>query len=105
VVAAPLPKLPLDISIRVHWMSINGKQPIISENPDIISKSDMTIDPMKALTKKRYNLDSSKIKSSNPHELSLEQQIFYKEITEACVSSEKQTRQVYLLTLFVFILI
>jgi hypothetical protein len=27
-------------------LSINGKQPIISENPDIISKSDMTIDPV-----------------------------------------------------------
>jgi hypothetical protein len=26
---------------------------------------------MKSLTKKRYNLDASKIKTSNPHELSL----------------------------------
>jgi hypothetical protein len=70
VVAAPLPKLPLDISIRgkifsnsekiikknslVHWMSINGKQPIISENPDIISKSDMTIDPVST---KKYAIE------------------------------------------------
>ena len=69
---------------------------------------------MKSLTKKRYNLDASKIKPSNPHELSLvrkiidfenilsncaidrfqEQQIYYKEITEACVGSEEQKRQV-----------
>ncbi len=70
---------------------------------------------MKSLTKKRYNLDASKIKTSNPHELSLvrqiriypnefviffdfqEQQIYYKEITEACVGSEEQKRQVYLI--------
>ncbi|CAF1446762.1 unnamed protein product [Adineta ricciae] len=96
VIAAPMPKLPLDVSIRTHWLAIEGKQPTINENPEIISKVDQTtdsLDPMKSLTKKRYNLDASKIKTSNPHELSLEQQIYYKEITEACVGSEEQKRQ------------
>jgi transcription initiation factor TFIID subunit 6 len=96
VITAPLPKIPLDISIRTHWLAIEGKQPTINENPEIISKADLTadsLDPMKSLTKKRYNLDASKIKTSNPHELSLEQQIYYKEITEACVGSEEQKRQ------------
>ncbi|CAF3598375.1 unnamed protein product [Rotaria sp. Silwood1] len=95
VITAPLPKVPLDISIRTHWLAIEGKQPTINENPEIISKADLTadsLDPMKSLTKKRYNLDASKIKTSNPHELSLEQQIYYKEITEACVGSEEQKR-------------
>ncbi|CAF1381193.1 unnamed protein product [Rotaria sordida] len=96
VITAPLPKVPLDFSIRTHWLAIEGKQPTINENPEIISKADLTadsLDPMKSLTKKRYNLDASKIKTSNPHELSLEQQIYYKEITEACVGSEEQKRQ------------
>jgi len=96
VITGPLPKLPLDISIRTHWLAIEGKQPTINENPEIISKADLTadsLDPMKSLTKKRYNLDASKIKSSNPHELSLEQQIYYKEITEACVGSDEPKRQ------------
>jgi len=96
IITAPMPKVPLDISIRTHWLAIEGKQPTINENPEIISKADLTadpLDPMKSLTKKRYNLDASKIKTSNPHELSLEQQIYYKEITEACVGSEEQKRQ------------
>ncbi|CAF4278369.1 unnamed protein product [Rotaria sp. Silwood2] len=74
VITAPLPKVPLDISLRTHWLAIEGKQPTINENPEIISKADLTadsLDPMKSLTKKRYNLDASKIKTSNPHELSL----------------------------------
>ncbi len=74
-----------------HWLAIEGKQPTVNENPEIISKADLTadsLDPvrvlkagflkfiliyfkMKSLTKKRYNLDASKIKTSNPHELSL----------------------------------
>ena len=49
---------------------------------------------MKALVKKRHNLDSTKIKPSDPHELSLEQQIYYKAITEACVGLEDQKREV-----------
>jgi transcription initiation factor TFIID subunit 6 len=96
VITAPMPKIPLDVSIRTHWLAIEGKQPTVNENPEIISKADLTadsLDPMKSLTKKRYNLDASKIKTSNPHELSLEQQIYYKEITEACVGSEEQKRQ------------
>ncbi len=78
---------------KAHWLAIEGKQPTINENPEIISKADLTadsLDPvrhlkkkfffskyifqMKSLTKKRYNLDSSKIKTSNPHELSLVRQ-------------------------------
>ena len=79
-------------STSAHWLAIEGKQPTINENPEIISKADQTsdsLDPVrhligslfvnsseslsqtKSLTRKRYNLDSSKIKTSNPHELSL----------------------------------
>jgi transcription initiation factor TFIID subunit 6 len=96
VITSALPKLPLDISIRAHWLGIDGKQPTIPENPEVISRSDLTadsLDPMKVLVKKHCNLDSSKIKSPNPHELSLEQQIYYKEITEICVGLEEQKRQ------------
>lgn len=74
MITAPLPKVPLAVSIRTHWLAIEGKQPTINENPEIITKSDLNtdpLDPMKSLTKKRYNLDASKIKTSNPHELSL----------------------------------
>lgn len=73
VITGPLPKLPLDISIRslfnetqkrieghfheflllsAHWLAIEGKQPTINENPEIISKADLTadsLDPVKTV--------------------------------------------------------
>lgn len=35
-----------------------------------------------------------KIKSLVPHDLSVEQQIYFKEITESCVGSDEQKRTV-----------
>jgi len=63
VITAPMPKIPLDISIRskflcsgstkkqkrfflAHWLAIEGKQPTINENPEIISKADLTTDSL-----------------------------------------------------------
>jgi hypothetical protein len=57
VITAPMPKIPLDVSIRskvillfrigktffsAHWLAIEGKQPRINENPEIISNTDLT---------------------------------------------------------------
>jgi transcription initiation factor TFIID subunit 6 len=65
VITAPMPKIPLDICIRskrhffwietktyltffflAHWLAIEGKQPTINENPEIISKADLTTDSL-----------------------------------------------------------
>ncbi|CAF0791278.1 unnamed protein product [Adineta steineri] len=76
-----------------HCLVTESKQPAMNENSKIISKADLTthlLDLMKLLPKKRYHLDASKIKTSNPHEHSLEQQIYYKEITDAYVGSEER---------------
>jgi transcription initiation factor TFIID subunit 6 len=35
-----------------------------------------------------------KLKSLEPHDLSVEQQIYFKEVTEACVGSDEQKRTV-----------
>ena len=32
--------------LLAHWLAIEGKQPTINENPEIISKADQTADPL-----------------------------------------------------------
>ncbi|CAF1429278.1 unnamed protein product [Adineta steineri] len=46
VITAPMPKILLDISIPTHWLAIEGKQPTINENLEIISKADLTTDSL-----------------------------------------------------------
>jgi transcription initiation factor TFIID subunit 6 len=33
LVNGPLPRVPLDVSVRSHWLAINGIQPAIPQNP------------------------------------------------------------------------
>ena len=129
VLTQNLPKAPMDIAIKSHWLAIDGIQPAIPENPPPISKEiqlkdniepavkgdhiieikmeDFTQDDKKYIKKSlrsekkpdifKKPLDGSK--SDDPkykplvtHELSVEQQLYFKEITEACVGSEEPKR-------------
>ena len=33
LVSAPVPKIPLGVSLRAHWLAVDGVQPAIPENP------------------------------------------------------------------------
>ena len=111
----PLPKVPLDVSIRSHWLSIEGTQPAIPENPPLMSKDQQRLDsvdpggklksgysskrsgPYAPIIGKPINFKSAEqvfITQLATHELSVEQQLYYKEITEACVSSDETRRTV-----------
>ncbi|XP_015109441.1 transcription initiation factor TFIID subunit 6 isoform X2 [Diachasma alloeum] len=109
---ATWPKLPLEITLRAHWLCIDGVQPTIPENPPPVSKDVQkleSVDPTTKLANKSTNMSVGKpggggkgqklrnvetvhVKQLATHELSVEQQLYYKEITEACVGSDEARR-------------
>ena len=106
-----LAKLPQEVALKNHWLSIDGIQPAIPDNPPPLSKDRQRLDSInpaltlqeslgKALSstnkfisqKKKKMVEVVKVKQYATHELSVEQQLYYKEITEACVGSEENRR-------------
>lgn len=105
-----LPKIPAEVALKAHWLAIEGTQPAIPENPPPVSKSEQrleSIDPLAASKQldssthvtqlkdrlaKKKRLETVKVKQLATHELSVEQQLYYKEITEACVGSDEGRR-------------
>lgn len=111
LVTAGPPKIPLEITLRAHWLAIDGIQPTIPENPPPLSKDVQALDsvnpvikldqglskdaagkPASAKLHKLKNVETVHVKQLATHELSVEQQLYYKEITEACVGSDEPRR-------------
>ncbi|XP_055698874.1 transcription initiation factor TFIID subunit 6 isoform X2 [Phlebotomus papatasi] len=111
IIQAAPPKIPLEVSLRTHWLCVDGVQPTVPENPPPLSKDNQQLDsvnPIKKLEKsnvrdtagkpttgkthKLKNVETVHVKQLATHELSVEQQLYYKEITEACVGSDEVRR-------------
>lgn len=114
----PLPHLPYDVSLRAHWLAVEGVQPAIPENPPSLSLEEQKKQALalalpsqndtlvqsrelkfdkKAKKKDEVGTGSvgewSKIKPLQAHGLSMEQQLYYREITEACIGLADSKRQ------------
>lgn len=104
------PKAPLEVTLRAHWLCVDGIQPTIPENPPPLAKDAQiqdSVNPVKKLEKtdlkdtsgkpaikahKLKTFETVHIKQLAQHELSVEQQYYYKEITEACVGADEGRR-------------
>jgi transcription initiation factor TFIID subunit 6 len=96
-----------DVTIKSHWLSIDGIQPAIPENPVTIvddepmevtaaEKSTIKRKPgpllIKEAARKMPKTEQVQIKSTTTHTLSVEQQIFFKEIMETIMGSDETKR-------------
>jgi len=86
ILSAPPPKVPQDVQVKVHWLTIEGSTPTIPDNPPMEDDKLVIDAPVVSID----NVEA--VNSVAPHEISREQQLYFKELTTKCISNEKQVR-------------
>lgn len=94
LVNAPLPKVPREVGMTVHWLAIEGVQPAISQNPnpaevraDTTSKGSTTNHSLAAVG----GSDNVTVKPLVKHILSKELQLYFEKVCSAVLDEHNDT--------------
>lgn len=110
LISAPLPRVSVEPTLRAHWLAVNGVQPAIPYNPTPISLDEQQKESLHhelsygklddGIKGDGASQDWPRLKHVQvTHSLSLEQQLYYKEMTEACIGGSDTKRQEALVNL------
>ncbi|KAI6656550.1 Transcription initiation factor TFIID subunit [Oopsacas minuta] len=94
ILNSTLPKAPHEISLRAHWLAIEGVQPRIPENPVSHCKEEKEVSEESPSSRSpRVESSYEIIESPALIDLPAELQLYYKEISEACVGINRVRRE------------
>lgn len=110
LISAPLPRVSVEPTLRAHWLAVNGVQPAIPYNPTPVSLDEQQKESLHhelsygklddGIKGDGASQDWPRLKHVQvTHSLSLEQQLYYKEMTEACIGGSDTKRQEALVNL------
>eukprot|EP00939_MAST-03C_sp_MAST-3C-sp1_P000940 g940.t1 len=91
-----VPKYPLDPSLHMHWLSVDGVQPCISEN-ELSEFKDVLSKPLSIVVQKKHSIQTSSragdihVKTLVKHTLSEEHVRYYQEIRSALLLEDGNT--------------
>lgn len=95
VINAISAKLPLEIVVKAHWLAIEGVQPAVPENPVLSKNEDIHrahLNEKHAEMAKLRHTEIMNVRSMSTHDISVEQQFYFKEVTEGAVGSDENKR-------------
>ncbi|GMT31944.1 hypothetical protein PFISCL1PPCAC_23241, partial [Pristionchus fissidentatus] len=100
IINAPPPRMPLEPQLKPHWLVIDGVQPAVPENPLPPAPADLILSGRlyHYLNQSIYREERDRAdregtaRTLTTHSLSLEQQVFFKEIVESVVGHDTEKR-------------